>query len=98
MCGSEDTRLIYMCKNGHAMHPTCLGALIESTYPEFPPCPVCRNRAMYSIVASVMTDLLYLQLTPISDTAAITAMMIGQDDFQRLKERGLDPRKRCDVR
>jgi len=43
---------------------------------------------------SVMPDLLYMALTPFSQTAAVVAMMIGEREFQTLCANGGDPRTR----
>lgn len=43
---------------------------------------------------SVMPDLLYMELTPFSQTAAVVAMMIGEQDFRMLVSQGGDPRLR----
>ena len=91
MCGGEG-RLSLFCNNGHYMHEECIDALVKSTYPTTPLCPMCRDRSMDAIVKSVMPDLLYMSLTPFSRTAALVAMMIGEREYQTLCAMGGDPR------
>jgi hypothetical protein len=85
MCGQERDELLYtMCKNGHHIHAECLGALVRSTYPEHPPCPICRDQSLCALVMSVMPDLVYMELTPFSQTAAVVSMVIGSSEYSEL--------------
>jgi len=93
MCGGEGETSLY-CNNGHRMHRECIELLVKSKYPNPPPCPMCRDQSVGTVAMSVMPDLLYMALTPFSQTAAIVAMMIGEREFQTLCVQGGDPRKR----
>lgn len=93
MCGG-DGPLTAVCSNGHKMHAECIHALVKSTYPTQPPCPLCRDQSLCSLTMSVMPDLLYMELTPFSQTAAVVAMTVGEHDFRMLVAQGGDPRKR----
>jgi hypothetical protein len=93
MCGGEG-ELTLFCNNGHRMHSECIEALVKSTYPTPPPCPLCRDQSVGAVSMSVMPDLLYMALTPFSQTAAVVAMMIGEREYQTMCANGGDPRSR----
>ena len=90
MCGQEETEKTFLyCRYGHRLHRECLKALIGSTYPNPPPCPLCRDQSICPVEMSVMPDLLYMAATPFSQTTAVVAMMIGDKDYRTFYPGGL---------
>jgi hypothetical protein len=92
MCGGEGETTMF-CTNGHRMHRDCIVALIRTTYPNHPPCPLCRDQSICAVSMSVMPDLLYMTLTPFSQTAAVVAMMIGEREYTMLCMQQRDQRQ-----
>ena len=86
MCGGEGKLVLY-CGNNHYMHESCIYDLTRHEYPRGAVCPMCRDEAVAQMAMTVVPDLLYMELTPFSLTAAKTAVYIGKVEFVKLTSR-----------
>lgn len=55
---------------------------------------MCRDQTVGTVAMTVMPDLIYMELTPFSHTAAVVAMMVGENEYRALCANGGDPRTR----
>lgn len=90
MCGFEDEEgeeLVLFCGNKHYLHKSCLSSIVCHEYPRGAVCPVCRDESVAQLAMTIVPDLLYMELTPFSQTAAKTASYIGKVEYLRLTSR-----------
>lgn len=81
MCGGEG-ELTLFCENNHYMHESCIYDYASHEYPRGAVCPLCRDESIAQLAMTIVPDLLYMELTPFSQTAAVTATCIGRMEYR----------------